>query len=71
MPIDLDAMQAYLTGEATNGLGQPLGISVTLALVAELRAAREVVKATGAIDTADGRDILDAKVTAYRRVVAG
>jgi hypothetical protein len=43
--VDLDWAENCLSGRASNGLGRPLGIDVTLALVAELRVAREVVEA--------------------------
>jgi hypothetical protein len=47
--VDLDWAEKYLSGRASSGLGRPLGIDATLALVAELRAAREVVE-TARID---------------------
>jgi hypothetical protein len=42
--VDLDWTENYLSGRASNGLGRPLGIDVTLAIVAELRAARKVIR---------------------------
>jgi len=74
--IDLDQLEGYLTGWRTNGLGRPLGIEVTRALVAEVRVALELRKAAGmvydpSIDQAIWNDALIDALAAYDKVTGG